>query len=456
MDDDDFAYQEELLEANLVPVVLDDEEDDQLTEVVASRRKATRKKFDGPSLSQLYPGATLHAAASVEKKIRPVWASWDDYCKASNYSGKSWEESFGLSLYGHKDNPSSHDDYNHERVDGFFTWLSNNGYPKTAYLNAKLFLNTHLRLEYTCRLLLKGNYAPSITVNVGESQVIKRCIKACNAQTATVAMKNCVDIQVDLNQLLSPEKIHQLLLAGLKPQPGGLISKMECINRLIFCSIFTSLSQTTRRGEELYSQKLVQRSTTFLREIGPFGILAAQYVTNKAKHNKEGWLEYTSMLPHMDPIRDSAAWNGFLLVWRIQISNETFPDFSGSSNYNSIFGVPSYPSAKDPRIPITPEACHSIFDKVFSDCDAVCAKLVHQPRFQAIQEMDRAGISEQEWTRMSGHKGKDRKVHHRSYAHNPPSICLVQRAGGDFQTSKHSIQATIFQLPMNSCFWTRL
>jgi hypothetical protein len=138
----------------------------------------------------------------------------------------------------------------------------------------------------------------------------------------------------------------------------------------------------------------------------------------------------------MDPIRDSAAWNGFLLVWRIQISNETFPDFSGSNNYNSIFGVPSYPSAKDPRIPITPEACHSIFDKVFSDCDAVCAKLVHQPRFQAIQEMDRAGISKPEWTRMSGHKGKDRKVHHRSYAHNPPSICLVQRAGGDFQNIK--------------------
>jgi hypothetical protein len=133
----------------------------------------------------------------------------------------------------------------------------------------------------------------------------------------------------------------------------------------------------------------------------------------------------------MDPIRDTAAWHGLLLVWRLLISNEVFPQFARNTDYESIFAVHTYPSAKDPKIPVSSKQCGDVFRSFFLDNDAVCAKLVHQPRFQAIQEMDRAGIHESEWTRMSGHKGREAKVHTRSYAHNPPSKCLVQRGGGD-------------------------
>ena len=66
--------------------------------------------------------------------------------------------------------------------------------------------------------------------------------------------------------------------------------------------MYTGLSQTSRCGEELYGQKMVQQLTGSFDEIGPCGTPAGLLVTNKAKHNQEGWLEYTSMLPHMDPI----------------------------------------------------------------------------------------------------------------------------------------------------------
>jgi hypothetical protein len=434
MDDDTSAYHEEMQLLDL-DVVMDDDDDEDIPLI----RKATRKKFDGPNLAELYPGVSEPAANSVEKKIQPVWATWEEYFKSKNYDGPPWQASYGLGLYGHKDETTSHTDFDNERVDGFFTWLLDEGFSKTAFLNAKTFLNINLRCEYTCRLKLKNIYAPSINVSVGESQVIKRCLKACNARTSTRAMIDCVDIQAELHHLLSPQKIREMLLAVLKPKPNGLISKMELLNRLTFGSMYTSLSQTTRRGEELYGQKLVQRATTSLGEIGPFGIQASQYVTNKAKHNKEGWLEYTATLPHMDPLRDSSAWFGFIILFRLLVNKETFPNFTGNNDSNSlqsIFGILSYPSSSDPRIPISPELCGQIFKRVFQDCDAVCAKVVHQPRFQAIQELDRAGLSETEWTRMSGHKGKQQKVHQKSYAHNPPSRCLVQRAGGDFQNIK--------------------
>ena len=53
---------------------------------------------------------------------------------------------------------------------------------------------------------------------------------------------------------------------------------------------------------------------------------------------------------------------------------------------------------------------------------------------------------------MSGHKGKEKKVHQKSYAHNPPSKCLVQRAGGDYQNIKGFNPCHYLPTP-NEKFW---
>jgi hypothetical protein len=113
------------------------------------------------------------------------------------------------------------------------------------------------------------------------------------------------------------------------------------------------------------------------------------------------------------------------------VGNKVLPQFIGNEDYDSIYNVHSYPSVKDPRVHVSSKQCSDVFKSFFLDKDAVCTKLVHHPRFQAIQEMDRSGIHELEWIRMSGHIGRDAKVHTRSYARNPPSKCLVPRGGGD-------------------------
>jgi hypothetical protein len=110
---------------------------------------------------------------------------------------------------------------------------------------------------------------------------------------------------------------------------------------------------------------------------------------------------------------------------------KVFPQFIGNEDYDSTYKVQSSPLVKDPRFHVSSKQCSDVFKSFFLDNDAICAKLVHQPHFQAIQEMDHSGIHESEWIRMSGHKGRDAKAHTRSYTHNPPSKCLVQRDGGD-------------------------
>jgi hypothetical protein len=227
---------------------------------------------------------------------------------------------------------------------------------------------------------------------------IKKSVKTINSCVANKAMGNCDDIQADLEQLLEPQKIQELLLSAFCPKVDGVVSKLHVTNALIFCCMYTCLSQTSRRGEELYSQKLVQHTNVMLREIGPFGTKAAVLVTNKAKHNQVGWLEYTSMLLYRNPLWDAAAWHGCLFVWRLHISKESFPQFVGNPDYPSIFGIYLYVPAKDPKKHITPPKCGEIFNSFFADADAVCDKVVHQPRFQAIQELDSVGIHESEWT----------------------------------------------------------
>ena len=38
--------------------------------------------------------------------------------------------------------------------------------------------------------------------------------------------------------------------------------------------------------------------------------------------------------------------------------------------------------------------------------------------------------------RMAGHKGKEMTVHTKHYVHNPPSVCLVELAGGNHKEMK--------------------
>jgi hypothetical protein len=60
--------------------------------------------------------------------------------------------------------------------------------------------------------------------------------------------------------------------------------------RIVFGATWTSLQCTTRRGEEYYNQKLVQRFCRVCPNIGPPpGTLCGMIITNHAaKHNKVG------------------------------------------------------------------------------------------------------------------------------------------------------------------------
>lgn len=397
-------------------------------------------RYTGPYFASLYRMNQQHICSdSTERCVRAVWKRWKDYQFQLNPDTEPWDEELGLRLYNNRSNINDPEEYNRETVDGFFYYLSNSNVGTSVMTKAKTFLNIHLKCEHYCRLRAAGQYPTLVEVKVGMGKSVQQSVSAVSARAASACLDRCEDIQADLEQLVPNSKLREMILFVFRPISTGAVSKLEPVNRLYFACHYNTLMATTRRGEELYGQRLIQRSTTALGEIGAHGMTASQLITNKAKHNKKGWIEQTTMLPHMDPTRDASAWHGFLWLWRLLVEDEVFPNFleEGDEAYARIWSIWSYPSTTNSKNPIDPSKFGDNFNCFFTDAGVVCAKKTHQPRFQAIQEMDRMGIPESLQLRMSGHKGKEATVHQKSYAHNPPTMCLLQRAGGDPDNQRH-------------------
>ena len=415
---------------------IDNDEDTQ----PSSPRRIYKPRYAGPYFASLYGMDQQQVCSgSTEKCCRAVWKRWKAYQSQVNPNTEPWVEGFGLQLYPNRSNINDAEEYNRETVDGFFYYLSNSNVGTTVMKKAKTFLNIHLKCEHYCRLRAAGLYPTLVDVKVGMGKSVQQSVSAVSAKAASACLDRCEDIQADLEQLVPNSKLREMILFALRPIHNGAVAKLELVNRVYFVCHYNTLMATTRRGEELYGQRLIQRSTTELGEIGAHGITASQLITNKAKHNKQGWIEQTTMLPHMDPTRDASAWHGLLWLWRMLVENEVFPSFleEGDEAYARIWSIWSYPSNSNRNNHIDSSKFGENFTSFFTDAQVVCAKKTHQPRFQAIQEMDRMGIPESLQLRMSGHKGKEATVHQKSYAHNPPTKCLLQRAGGDPDNQRH-------------------
>ena len=381
-------------------------------------KKKKREAYKGPFFKDIYPemDPTHICAHSVEVQIRGIWTWWAQFCAAKRRT--PWKTNHGLDLFHERTNVEDPQQYNLQVVDDYFKFLLEQNAPKTIAGKSKTFLNTHLKCEHHMRLKEAGLYPALVDVSVGKSKTVKNSINQVNMKTGSRVFQECLDIHADLHQLISPFDIRKMMTFVFQPRTGGKVAKMDPINRIYFACHFNTLNSTTRRGEELYEQKIVQRATIFLPEIGPFGVWSSQFITNKAKHNKYGWLEYTSALTHKDPMRDSASFHGLMWVYRFCIALEPIPPFT--KDFKVVYSTYTYPSKLDPSKHIDKKKFSDNFDAFFQDGDIICAKKVHQPRFQGTQEMDRAGLPETTQKRMTGHKGHGQSVHEKSYANNPP------------------------------------
>ena len=86
--------------------------------------------------------------------------------------------------------------------------------------------------------------------NVGQPLLVKntveKTVKAIKSHTAQEAMDNCTDIQVELQEFLELEKVQEIFYDSVLSSLWCLCVMTWCIQWVIFCCIYTALSQTTR------------------------------------------------------------------------------------------------------------------------------------------------------------------------------------------------------------------
>jgi hypothetical protein len=160
------------------------------------------------------------------------------------------------------------------------------------------------------------------------------------------------------------------------------------------------------------------------------------FVTRKSKTelgDKKGPIVYTR---HIDPLRDAAFYHGLMWIVRFLIKGELGGSFPNFHLYHMLCEMGVYHYVKS-NVKIGATMMAKIWCKVLRSVSSIdIGKLTHQWKGQGCREMKESGIATNDISWMVGQKAQstvDTDALNQSYLTEPPSSCIVQRAGGDPQ-----------------------
>jgi hypothetical protein len=131
------------------------------------------------------------------------------------------------------------------------------------------------------------------------------------------------------------------MAAGIDVKSGGHVSQKDNQQRLVFACTYTLSAATMHHGEENYMH--TSGSIAPSNQLAPSGTRCIFIITNKAKHNSMGNLEYIAVAPHVDPMMDQSFWHGLLWLHLLLVAGFEFPDFG---NWKELFLLPTYPTPR--------------------------------------------------------------------------------------------------------------
>jgi hypothetical protein len=410
--------------------------------------KSEMKKISNaqvPSIPTIYgiDRACCGTKQNTEKRFLTITKYWMIFVHLREDNGSPFVGNFGLALY----NPESFSpsggldsDFNRDRVRKFFLFLQEVGMSASQMDKAKQFINSHLRCEFKNRLLAANHQNPYLgNPRIGETVEVAGIINDVRCKKARKDMDECIDLHAEVDNYIE-KKQNRLMLEMAMDVAGSSDSKVRKLNdlsKLEFAASYNSSKQNLRRGEEHYTQRLVQRFVRRIEGIGPApGMLCVHAVTNESKRNKSGHFQYTAAARHTDPQQDTAACHGILLLYRLCICNQHIDDFF---DYKMLYQVATYPSLRSGLfLPETRDQARrhysSCWEPFYLDARVNTTKLTHQPRVQGGQDCDRKGCTATDISRMHGHQvatADQSKAGRESYMKNPPISCLVALSGGD-------------------------
>ena len=397
-------------------------------------------------ISELYPdlNGIKVCADSVEKGFKGVWKYWCSFCQMSNMvPNKPPSTSVGLDLYIDStflvsSSEHSYHNYNKMVINNYFSFIKSHHSSKCTPNLLKIsrtFFNSHLKAEFYCKWKKEQPalaFVPA-KLSIGDNKIISDITRSVRQDRASNDDLNMIDLHADIDNRISDGEFRKMMLLIFQSDANECVHDVHPLYKLMFGAIFFESMSESRRGEEYRLLKLQYLFYRKIDKIGPYpGTYCPFRVTNKSKKNKEGRLEYVGAAPNVDSYRDHCLYRGMLWLYRFVVLGEKIPDFH---DYKQYFNMPVYRQISCPMSSLEYRDYYRIWTSYYSAGNVCVDKVTHQPRRQAMQELDDANIVPEKIARHTGHgrdaKTSSSKVMNVSYLTNCPISCMVSRALGD-------------------------
>ena len=249
--------------------------------------------FAVPTFAELYrTNLTSTIQPSTERGIVPMFRYWHIFCSYLEPPREPfyWD---GKGLHLFWDDGS----FKWDLARIFVKWLTQHAVTNDNMKKVKTFLNSHAKAEARATNIV-------MPPEVGADTDIQRMIQEVRRRQGSRARDNGEDLQADIDNKIPESQRVALVMAALKSS-SRTINRMQPLTRVQFAAQFNKTFATARRGEELRDMVLSLRFVREMRTIGPNGTLANMNITNKAKHNQVGRIEYIAYVAHRNPLLDS-------------------------------------------------------------------------------------------------------------------------------------------------------
>jgi hypothetical protein len=329
----------------------DNKEDDDFAEL--------EQNFQPESMASLYgarlPDTSVAMHKQSECKYATVWRYWNGFCYRnrrpvnSPYSPTYKEDQTGLGLY--RDIEGGPEGYDRGLLDHFFAYLTRCKVKPGIFKWVVQFFNGHLKAEYYCRLHRAGD-TPVISraIAVGGLESLALARNNAYKQYANSAEANYEDIQAEVHKTIGNKSIRELV--GYILLSSAAFATKFPLQLITFAASFFSSQQICRLGQDHYNQTLCQRYVRHVRYIGPNpeGTECTFIIARRSKTNLGARRQITCYAPHMDPLRDAAAYHGMMWTTRFHGMGECFVEKSLQLNgpwpnflkYSEYCGIATY------------------------------------------------------------------------------------------------------------------
>jgi hypothetical protein len=256
------------------------------------------------------------------------------------------------------------------------------------------FLNKHSKAE---AVAYGWN---QVIPSVGSIDAVSDYMWQAMQRTATHARDTGEDLQANLDNSITAVQMEDMLLSGLSTIDPVLCG-MKPLARYQFCAIICKGFLTLNQSDEFCNLTLGHTLVRFIEVLGSGGgTEAAHMITNEAKANSVGSLEYTGVVMHINPLQDAAAWDGVCSMQRYTKMQEPVPDFA---DYGDFYNRPFYRSYNNYEIALAAATMYQQWHKQFNVHSVCCSKLTHHPRKQGQQQLDNLGVGVGQIARLAGH-----------------------------------------------------